>query len=52
MERAIALFIDGIGAAAATSGVLTQLQGRGRSFAAETVQNLLRMVPVRKVARS
>ena|SRR5262245_7888858 len=28
MERAIAIFVDGIGAAAATSGVLTQLQGR------------------------
>jgi DNA-binding transcriptional regulator GbsR (MarR family) len=28
MERAIAIFVDGMGAAAATSGVLTQLQGR------------------------
>jgi DNA-binding transcriptional regulator GbsR (MarR family) len=28
MERAMAIFVDGIGAAAATSGVLTQLQGR------------------------
>src|SRR5262245_15713781 len=28
MERALAIFVDGIGAAAATSGVLTQLQGR------------------------
>ncbi|MFQ5478829.1 MAG: GbsR/MarR family transcriptional regulator [Candidatus Binatia bacterium] len=28
MERATAIFVDGIGAAAATSGVLTQLQGR------------------------
>jgi hypothetical protein len=28
MERAIAIFVDGIGAAAATSGVLPQLQGR------------------------
>ena len=28
MERAIAIFVDGIGAAAATSGVLSQLQGR------------------------
>lgn len=28
MERAIGMFVDGIGAGAATSGVLTQLQGR------------------------
>src|SRR5215471_5954060 len=28
MERAIAIFVDGMGAAAATSGVLSQLQGR------------------------
>ncbi|MGH7804001.1 MAG: GbsR/MarR family transcriptional regulator [Candidatus Binatia bacterium] len=28
MERATAIFVDGIGAAAATSGVLNQLQGR------------------------
>lgn len=28
MERATAIFVDGIGAAAATSGILTQLQGR------------------------
>ncbi len=28
MDRAKAIFVDGIGAAAATSGVLTQLQGR------------------------
>ncbi len=28
VERAKAIFVDGIGAAAATSGVLTQLQGR------------------------
>jgi DNA-binding transcriptional regulator GbsR (MarR family) len=28
MERVIAIFVDGIGAAAATSGVLTQVQGR------------------------
>ena len=28
MERAKAIFVDGLGAAAATSGVLTQLQGR------------------------
>jgi DNA-binding transcriptional regulator GbsR (MarR family) len=28
MDRATAVFVDGIGAAAATSGVLTQLQGR------------------------
>ncbi|MGH7963489.1 MAG: GbsR/MarR family transcriptional regulator [Candidatus Binatia bacterium] len=28
MERALAIFVDGIGAAAATSGILTQLQGR------------------------
>jgi DNA-binding transcriptional regulator GbsR (MarR family) len=28
MERATAIFVDGIGAAAATSGVLSQLQGR------------------------
>src|SRR5512147_430035 len=28
MDRATAIFVDGIGAAAATSGVLTQLQGR------------------------
>jgi hypothetical protein len=80
MERAIAIFVDGIGAAAATSGVLTQLQGRifgllylqtrplaleeiaavdtglgafaqGRSFAPETVQNVLRMVPARRVEK-
>jgi DNA-binding transcriptional regulator GbsR (MarR family) len=28
MERSIAIFVDGIGAAAATSAILTQLQGR------------------------
>jgi DNA-binding transcriptional regulator GbsR (MarR family) len=28
MDRATAIFVDGIGAAAATSGILTQLQGR------------------------
>src|SRR5437763_15585508 len=28
MDRATGIFVDGIGAAAATSGVLTQLQGR------------------------
>src|SRR5690242_891798 len=28
MERATAIFVDGMGAAAATSGVLSQLQGR------------------------
>jgi DNA-binding transcriptional regulator GbsR (MarR family) len=28
MERAVATFVDGIGAAAATSGVLSQLEGR------------------------
>jgi DNA-binding transcriptional regulator GbsR (MarR family) len=28
MDRATAIFIDGMGAAAATSGILTQLQGR------------------------
>jgi DNA-binding transcriptional regulator GbsR (MarR family) len=28
MDRAIAIFVEGMGAAAATSGVLTQLQGR------------------------
>src|SRR5437867_3344398 len=28
MERALGIFVDGMGAAAATSGVLTQLQGR------------------------
>jgi DNA-binding MarR family transcriptional regulator len=28
MERVVAIFVDGIGAAAATSGVLTQVQGR------------------------
>ena len=28
MDRATAIFVDGLGAAAATSGVLTQLQGR------------------------
>lgn len=28
MERAVAIFVDGIGAAAATSGILTQLEGR------------------------
>ena len=28
MDRALASFVDGIGAAAATSGVLNQLQGR------------------------
>jgi DNA-binding transcriptional regulator GbsR (MarR family) len=28
MDRVIAIFVDGIGAAAATSGVLTQVQGR------------------------
>src|SRR5919108_4455679 len=28
MQRAMAIFVDGIGAAAATSGVLSQLQGR------------------------
>src|SRR5436309_1480895 len=28
MERAVGIFVDGIGTAAATSGVLTQLQGR------------------------
>jgi DNA-binding transcriptional regulator GbsR (MarR family) len=28
MERAIAIFVDGLGAAAATSGILSQLQGR------------------------
>ena len=28
MERSIAIFVDGIGTAAATSGVLSQLQGR------------------------
>src|SRR6185369_13053938 len=28
MDRVTAIFVDGIGAAAATSGVLTQLQGR------------------------
>jgi HTH-type transcriptional regulator, glycine betaine synthesis regulator len=28
MDRAKAIFVDGIGAAAATSGILTQLQGR------------------------
>ncbi|HJP67128.1 MAG TPA: MarR family transcriptional regulator [Actinomycetota bacterium] len=28
MDRAQAIFVDGIGAAAATSGILTQLQGR------------------------
>ena len=28
MERILGIFVDGIGAAAATSGILTQLQGR------------------------
>ncbi|TMK21639.1 MAG: hypothetical protein E6G68_03165 [Actinobacteria bacterium] len=28
MDRATAIFVEGMGAAAATSGVLTQLQGR------------------------
>jgi DNA-binding transcriptional regulator GbsR (MarR family) len=28
MERTLGIFVDGIGAAAATSGILTQLQGR------------------------
>ena len=28
MDRTLGIFVDGIGAAAATSGVLTQLQGR------------------------
>jgi DNA-binding transcriptional regulator GbsR (MarR family) len=28
MDRAIAIFVDGMGAAAATSGILSQLQGR------------------------
>jgi DNA-binding transcriptional regulator GbsR (MarR family) len=28
MDRATAIFVDGIGTAAATSGILTQLQGR------------------------
>src|SRR5262245_25494166 len=28
MDRATSIFVDGIGAAAATSGILTQLQGR------------------------
>ena len=28
MDRPTGIFVDGIGAAAATSGVLTQLQGR------------------------
>jgi DNA-binding transcriptional regulator GbsR (MarR family) len=28
MDRATAIFVDGIGAASATSGILTQLQGR------------------------
>ena len=28
MERVLGIFVDGIGAAAATSGILTQLQGR------------------------
>ena len=32
MDRATALFVDGIGAAAATSGVLSQLQGRIFAF--------------------
>lgn len=32
MERADAIFVDGVGAAAATSGVLSQLQGRIFAF--------------------
>src|SRR5262245_66434393 len=28
MDRTLAIFVDGIGAAAATSGILTQAQGR------------------------
>jgi len=32
MDRAMAIFVDGIGAAAATSGVLNQLQGRIFAF--------------------
>jgi|SRR5262245_23782940 len=28
MERAVGIFVDGVGAAAATSGILSQLQGR------------------------
>ncbi len=32
MERSVAIFVDGIGAAAATSGVLNQLQGKIFAF--------------------
>jgi DNA-binding transcriptional regulator GbsR (MarR family) len=28
MERSVGIFVDGIGTAAATSGILSQLQGR------------------------
>jgi DNA-binding transcriptional regulator GbsR (MarR family) len=46
MDRATGIFVDGIGAAAATSGVLTQLQGR--IFALLYLQQ--RPIPLEEIA--
>ena len=51
MDRASGIFVDGIGAAAATSGVLTQLQGR-IFIGQHPVKNVLRIVPPRTSERS
>ena len=50
MDRSTAIFVDGLGAAAATSGILSQLQGR--IFALLYLQNVFRLGAPRSGERS